>query len=64
MGVDRALGKVEPLGDLPVAKAVGDKKWDGTLPATFVFDGAGKLRKSFRGLTTPAALEAAVKSVR
>jgi thiol-disulfide isomerase/thioredoxin len=48
----------------PVAKAVGDPKWDGTLPATFVFDGSGKLVKSFRGVTKPAALEAAVKGLR
>ncbi|HEY2031138.1 MAG TPA: TlpA disulfide reductase family protein [Myxococcales bacterium] len=45
----------------PVAKAVGDPKWDGTLPATFVFDGSGKLVKGFRGQATPKALEAAVR---
>jgi thiol-disulfide isomerase/thioredoxin len=47
----------------PVAKAVGDAKWDGTLPATFVFDGSGKLVKSFRGIAKPAALEAAVRAL-
>lgn len=33
----------------PVAAAVGDPKWDGTLPATFVFDASGKLARSFIG---------------
>jgi thiol-disulfide isomerase/thioredoxin len=47
----------------PVAKAVGDAKWDGTLPATFVFDASGKLVKSFRGQAKPAALEAAVRAL-
>jgi len=45
----------------PVAKAVGDPKWDGTLPATFVFDGVGKLVKGFRGQATVKGLEAAVR---
>jgi thiol-disulfide isomerase/thioredoxin len=48
----------------PVAKAVGEPRWDGTLPSTFVFDSSGKLRKSFLGKTDPAALERAVRSVR
>jgi thiol-disulfide isomerase/thioredoxin len=48
----------------PVAKAVGDAKWDGTLPATFVFDGKGSLVKSFLGITNPAALEKAVKGLK
>ena len=30
----------------PVAKAVGEPKWDGTLPATFVYDASGKLVRS------------------
>jgi thiol-disulfide isomerase/thioredoxin len=47
----------------PVAKAVGDAKWDGALPATFVYDGSGKLVKSFRGIAKPAALEKAVKGL-
>ena len=47
----------------PVAKAVGDPKWDGTLPATFVFDARGKLVKSFIGVTSPGALAAAVRKV-
>jgi thiol-disulfide isomerase/thioredoxin len=48
----------------PVAKAVGEPAWDGTLPSTFVFDSAGKLSKSFLGRTEPAALEEALRAVR
>ena len=48
----------------PVAKAVGEPRWDGTLPSTFVFDSHGKLRKSFLGKTDPAALERALRRVR
>lgn len=49
----------------PVAKAVGDPKWDGTLPATFVFDARGKLVRSFIGrISPPAALDRAVRKVR
>lgn len=48
----------------PVAKAVGDPKWDGTLPATFVFDARGKLARSFIGMTDPAKLEAAIRKLR
>jgi peroxiredoxin len=48
----------------PVAKAVGERQWDGTLPATFVFDERGKLRKSFIGRASPSALEAAVREVK
>ena len=47
----------------PVATAIGDPAWDGTLPSTFVFDGAGKLRKSFIGRTSPAALNGAALAV-
>jgi thiol-disulfide isomerase/thioredoxin len=47
----------------PVAAAVGDRKWDGTLPATFVFDTAGKLRKSFIGVADPGKLEAEIRKV-
>jgi peroxiredoxin len=47
----------------PVAEAVGEPKWDGTLPATFVFDAQGKLRKSFLGRADPKAVEAAVRAV-
>jgi cytochrome c biogenesis protein CcmG/thiol:disulfide interchange protein DsbE len=48
----------------PVMRAVGERKWDGTLPATFVFDGAGKLRRSFIGRAKPSALEAAVRALK
>lgn len=47
----------------PVAKAVGDKRWDGTLPATFVFDARGKLSKGFIGRTSAAALDSAVRKL-
>ena len=47
----------------PVLRAVGEPKWDGTLPATFVFDEKGKLRRSFVGRADPAALEAAIRSI-
>ena len=48
----------------PVAKAVGEPKWDGTLPSTFVFDSEGKLRKSFLGRTDAAGLSEAIRAVR
>ncbi len=47
----------------PVAKAVGDKRWDGTLPATFVFDARAKLVKGFIGRTNAAALDAAARKL-
>jgi len=47
----------------PVASALGEPGWDGTLPATFVFDAKGKLRKSFIGRADPKALRAAVRAV-
>jgi hypothetical protein len=49
----------------PVAKLVGDPGWDGSLPATFVFDARGKLVRSFIGrIADPAALDRAVKKVK
>ena len=45
----------------PVAKVVGEPKWDGTLPATFVYDGSGKLVRSFLGIADPAAITAAMR---
>jgi cytochrome c biogenesis protein CcmG/thiol:disulfide interchange protein DsbE len=48
----------------PVASALGERAWDGTLPATFVFDAKGKLRKSFIGRANPQALREAVRAVR
>jgi peroxiredoxin len=47
----------------PVAKVVGEPKWDGTLPATFVFDDHGKLARSFIGVTDPAKLDAAIRKL-
>jgi thiol-disulfide isomerase/thioredoxin len=47
----------------PVAQAVGEPKWDGTLPATFVFDARGKLVRSFIGVTDPAKLEAEIRKL-
>ncbi|HYS09999.1 MAG TPA: TlpA disulfide reductase family protein [Myxococcales bacterium] len=47
----------------PVARAVGEPTWDGTLPATFVFDEKGKLRKSFIGRADPNKLKTAVRAV-
>jgi thiol-disulfide isomerase/thioredoxin len=44
----------------PVAAAMGDPSWDGTLPSTFVFDATGRLVQSFIGRTGPKSLEAAV----
>ncbi|MCA1826143.1 MAG: TlpA family protein disulfide reductase, partial [Myxococcales bacterium] len=45
----------------PVAKAVGEPKWDGTLPSTFVYDASGKLVRSFLGRANPAELKAAAQ---
>ena len=47
----------------PVVRAMGEPKWEGTLPATFVFDEKGKLRRSFVGRADPAALEAAIRAI-
>ena len=46
----------------PVAKAVGEPKWDGTLPATFVYDAKGILVKSFLGIADPHQLRIAVQA--
>lgn len=48
----------------PVARALGEPTWDGTLPATFVFDAHRKLRKSFIGRANPKALKAAIRAAR
>ncbi len=41
----------------PVVRAVGDPRWDGTLPATFVYDASGKLSHRFIGrIRNPATL--------
>ena len=46
----------------PVAKAVGEPKWDGTLPATFVYDASGNLVRSFLGRADPAKIKAASRA--
>ena len=48
----------------PVAMSVGDPHWDGTLPATFVFDASGKLMRSFIGRTDAPALDEAVAALK
>lgn len=47
----------------PVARAVGEPKWEGTLPATFLYDARGKLVRSFIGTAEPAAVEAALRKL-
>jgi peroxiredoxin len=47
----------------PVARAVGEPTWDGTLPATFVFNAKGTLSKSFIGRADPKKLKTAVSAV-
>ncbi len=46
-----------------VAQAVGEPSWDGTLPATFLFDAHGKLARSFIGISDPAQLAAELKKL-
>jgi hypothetical protein len=41
-----------------------DPKWSGALPATFVYDRAGKKLKSFFGEVTVADLQGALKAAR
>jgi peroxiredoxin len=45
----------------PVAAALGEPRWDGTLPATFVFDARGNKVAAFLGATKRAQLEKAVR---
>ena len=47
-----------------VARALGDEKFDGTLPSTVLFDSKGRRVRSFIGTTDPATLRAAVAQVR
>ena len=47
----------------PVARAVGEPKWEGTLPATFLYDARGKLLRSFIGTAEPQALEAEIRKL-
>jgi thiol-disulfide isomerase/thioredoxin len=44
----------------PVAAALGERQWDGSLPATFVFDRHGAKVKAFLGPADPGMLDAAV----
>ncbi len=44
----------------PVAAAVGDKSWEGTLPATFLFNARGERVKSFIGVADMKKLERAI----
>ena len=48
----------------PVAAAVGVKDWDGSLPATFVYDAQGKLVKSFIGRAEPQDLARSAAAAR
>ena len=49
----------------PVMKFIGEPRWDGSLPATFVFDARGKLARSFIGrIGNPVELDLAVKKVK
>ena len=48
----------------PVARVLKRPGWNGTLPATFVFDARGKLVRSFIGrIDDPAALDRALRKV-
>lgn len=47
-----------------VAKALGDDKFDGSLPSTVLFDARGKRVRSFIGQTDPKALGAAVAELK
>jgi thiol-disulfide isomerase/thioredoxin len=45
----------------PVAKALHEPRWDGALPATFLFDARGKRVRSFIGAADAKKLERAVR---
>jgi thiol-disulfide isomerase/thioredoxin len=47
----------------PVAQALGEPSWDGTLPSTFVFDAHGKLARGFIGITGAAKIEAEIRKL-
>ena len=44
----------------PVAAALGEPKWDGGLPATFVYDSKGVKVGALLGVTDPGLLDASV----
>jgi thiol:disulfide interchange protein DsbD len=46
----------------PVARALGEPKFNGVLPATFLFDRRGKKTRAFLGSASAEALEAAVRA--
>jgi thiol-disulfide isomerase/thioredoxin len=48
----------------PVAAAVGEPKWDGALPATFLFDARGKLVKSYLGQAPIGDLKRRLRKLR
>jgi hypothetical protein len=48
----------------PIAAALREPHWDGTLPATFVFDARGRKVAAFLGSTTRARLEKAVRAAK
>jgi thiol-disulfide isomerase/thioredoxin len=65
LGVARLpLAVLDAPDPAPVARALGEPKWDGTLPATFVFDARGKKVASFLGTTTRAQIEKALRKAR
>ena len=46
----------------PIAAALAEPGWDGTLPATFVYDAHGAKVRSFLGSADPGMLDAAVQA--
>ena len=40
-----------------------ETKWDGQMPATFLYDGRGMLTYSHHGVITPAELQPAIEKV-
>jgi thiol-disulfide isomerase/thioredoxin len=48
----------------PIAAALREPHWDGTLPATLVFDARGRKVAAFLGSTTRARLEKAVRAAK
>ena len=47
----------------PVEEALAEPHWNGTLPATFLFDASGKKVKSFIGPVNPKKLERALRKL-
>jgi len=59
LGVDFATWRKQG-DDMTFIDAL-DRRWSGALPATFLFDGRARLRRSFYGEVTRAALDEAWK---